>query len=92
MSRRNTDPIEIDGIEYGPGSAERETVDRFRVGDRIGDHSQPYLITKSEQNAADPDCWDLSWIKNGEQTDFTGAKTAQDYRWVQTLYVIQETP
>lgn len=84
--------FEIDGVEYGPASQHRSPVADFRVGDRIGrDGPNSMLITRSEQSPDDPECWCLTWVlPDGTAHDYEGDKSSKDYRWVQTLYVIQE--
>lgn len=93
MGRRPSEeePFEIDGVEYGPYSASRSPVEEFRVGDRIGQRSNTLLITRSEQSQNDPDYWELDWVRDdGSINNWEGPKHVTDFRWVQTLYVIQE--
>lgn len=79
---------EFDGIEY---ASERSKVQAFRVGDRIGNAGM--LITKSESDPSDIDCWLLTWVQeDGTTHDYEGAKDASDMRWRETTYVIQESP
>jgi len=86
------EPFEIDGVEYGPASQSRSPVSDFRPGDRIGRSGpESMLITKSEQSPNDPDCWCLTWVlPDGTPHEYEGDKSSKDYRWVQTMYVIQE--
>lgn len=84
------EPFEIDGIEYRPYSQSRSEVQTFNVGDRIGNGK--YLITKSEADPNNVSMWMATWVNENGPFEFHGVKEAKDWRWVQSTYVIQETP
>lgn len=85
--------FEIDDIEYGPApegvrGPGRANVDEFMVGDRIG--TDRYLITASRPGT-EPDSWALTWLlSDGTEHEYEGPRTSNDFRWVQTMYIIKE--